>query len=183
DSDLYFRNGGINELAPMRSTTWHFDANFEYVEFMHYFSGADVTNGCLRVIPGSHHPRADHLHEQLRQTRQREGRTDHSAWQSVVDVELPGEIPLEVGPDKLIIRSSQIFHATHLNQSPRGRLMHHWLFRKVRDAEFRFNWSHYLTPELVAELTTEQRALLRLGHEDPIAAHYQDEVARERGKV
>ena len=101
----------------------------------------------------------------------------------IADVELPGEIPLEVGPDKLLIRSSQIFHATHLNQSPRGRLMHHWLYRKVRDGDFRFNWSHYLTPALVTQLTPDQRALLRLGCEDPIAAHYQDEIARERGKV
>jgi ectoine hydroxylase-related dioxygenase (phytanoyl-CoA dioxygenase family) len=183
DTDLYFRNGGINELAPSRSTTWHFDTNTEYVEFMHYFSSAEVENGCLRVIPGSHRPRAEHLREQLIQTRRRQGHTDDSTWQNVADVELPGEVPLEVGSDKLIIRSSQIFHATHLNQSPRGRLMHHWLFRKVRDADFRFNWSHYLTPELIAELSPEQRTLLRLGHEDPISAHYQDEVARERGKV
>src|SRR5947209_6969215 len=41
--DIYFRNGGINELAPQRSTTWHFDADFEYTEFMHYFSGAEVS--------------------------------------------------------------------------------------------------------------------------------------------
>lgn len=181
--DIYYRNGGINELAPERSTTWHFDANFEYVEFMHYFGGATVENGCLRVIPGSHQPRADHLPERLIQTRRRQGRTDDSTWQKVADVELPGEVPLEVGPDKLIIRSSQIFHATHLNASAQGRLMHHWLFRKVSDGGFRFNWSHYLTPELVAALSPEQRSLLRLGHEDPIEAGYQGEVARERGKV
>ncbi|HZO90295.1 MAG TPA: phytanoyl-CoA dioxygenase family protein [Chthonomonadaceae bacterium] len=181
--DLYFRNGGINELAPGRSTAWHFDADMEYVEFMHYFSGAQVENGCLRVIPGSHRPRADHLQEQLRQARRRKGRADMGAWLNVADVELPGEVPLEVGPDKLIIRSSQIFHATHLNRSPRGRLMHHWLFRKVRDGGFRFHWPDYLTPELITELSPEQRALLRLGHEDPIAPQYQEEVARERGKV
>jgi ectoine hydroxylase-related dioxygenase (phytanoyl-CoA dioxygenase family) len=181
--DLYFRNGGINELAPQRSTTWHFDANFEYVEFMHYFSGASVKDGCLRVIPGSHNPRADHLMPQVIETRRRQGRTDDSTWQTVSDVELPGEVPLEVGSDRLIIRSSQIFHATHVNQSAQGRLMSHWLFRKVSDADFRFNWSHYLTPELIAELNPEQRALLRLEKEDPISPAYQGEVERERGKV
>ncbi|HZP81754.1 MAG TPA: hypothetical protein VFB21_08975 [Chthonomonadaceae bacterium] len=61
--------------------------------------------------------------------------------------------------------------------------MHHWLFRKVRDGGFRFHWADYLTPELVAALTPEQRSLLRLGHDDPIDAGYQGEVARERGKV
>jgi hypothetical protein len=183
EDDLYFRNGGINELAPGRSTAWHFDTNIEYVEFMHYFSGADTNNGCLRVIPGSHRPRANHLTEQVLHTRRRQGRTDDSAWQNVADVELPGEIALEAGPDKLIIRSSQIFHATHLNQSSCGRLMHHWLFRKVSDGGFRFHWSDYLTPELIAELSPEQRSLLRLGQDDPMAPQYQDEIARERGKV
>jgi hypothetical protein len=183
DTDIYFRNGGINELAPMRSTAWHFDSDIEYTEFMHYFSGADVANGCLRVIPGSHRPRADHLQEQLIRTRRRQGRTDDSTWQNVADVDLPGEVPLEVRPDQLLIRSSQIFHATHLNTSPRGRLMSHWLYRKVRDGGFRFQWSHCLTPELVANLSPEQHALLRLGHEDPIAAPFHAEIARERGKV
>ena len=183
DADIYFRNAGINELAPGRSTTWHFDADFEYTEFMHYFSGADMKNGCLRVIPGSHSPRADLLMEQVLETRRKQGRADNSFWQNVADVELPGEISLEVGPRQLIIRSSRIFHATHLNRSSRGRLMSHWLYRKVRDGGFRFHWQDYLTPELVAELSPEQRTLLRLGHDDSVSSQYQGEVARERGKV
>ena len=183
ESDLYFRNAGINELAPQRSTAWHFDSHTEYVEFMHYFGGANVDNGCLRVIPGSHNPRADDLNELVIQTRRRQGRNDDSAWQNVADVELPGEIPLEVGPHQIIVRSGQIFHATHLNQSPRGRLMSHWIFLKVRDGGFRFHWADYLTPELVASLSPEQHALLRLGHEDPISEHFLGEAARERGNV
>jgi hypothetical protein len=61
--------------------------------------------------------------------------------------------------------------------------MSHWLFRKVRDGGFRFHWSHYLTQELIAHLSPDQRTLLRLDHDDPIAAQYLDEVNRERGNV
>ena len=52
--DIYFRNGGINELAPGRGFLWHRDSGGVYTEFMHYFSGADEGSGCLRVVPGSH---------------------------------------------------------------------------------------------------------------------------------
>ena len=41
DTDIYFRNGGINELAPGRSFLWHRDSGDEYVEFMHYLSGSN----------------------------------------------------------------------------------------------------------------------------------------------
>ena len=50
DTDIYFRNGGINELAPGRSFLWHRDSGDEYVEFMHYLSGSNKKNGCLRVV-------------------------------------------------------------------------------------------------------------------------------------
>ena len=52
--DIYFRNGGINELAPGRGFLWHRDSGGVYTEFMHYFSGAEEGSGCLRVVPGSH---------------------------------------------------------------------------------------------------------------------------------
>ena len=61
DRDLYFRNGGINELAPGMSFVWHRDSGEEYVEFMHYFSGSSPDNGCLRVVPGSHRGSVDEL--------------------------------------------------------------------------------------------------------------------------
>ncbi len=54
DDDIYLRNGGINELASDHSFWWHRDSEMVYTEFMHYFSGATVAQGCLRVIPGSH---------------------------------------------------------------------------------------------------------------------------------
>ena len=54
DSDIYMRNGGINEQAPNRSVGWHIDGGPGWAEFMHYFSGASRENGCLRIVPGSH---------------------------------------------------------------------------------------------------------------------------------
>lgn len=183
EADLYFRNAGINELAPQRSTTWHYDANTDYVEFMHYFGGSNVGNGCLRVIPGSHRPGAENLMELVLETRRRQERNDNSFWQNVGDVELPGEVALEVSPHQIIVRSSKIFHATHLNQSSTGRLMSHWIFLRVRDGGFRFHWADYLTPELVAHLSPEQRSLLRLDDDDPVSEGFLGEAASERGKV
>ena len=72
DDDIYFRNGGINELAPNRSFLWHRDSELDYVEFMHYFSGATKTNGCLRVIPGSHNGSTDPLKPKWEKERKRE---------------------------------------------------------------------------------------------------------------
>jgi hypothetical protein len=65
--EVYFRNGGINELQPGKSILWHHDYKNDShceqdvasagVEFMHYFGGASAANGCLRIVPASHsHP-------------------------------------------------------------------------------------------------------------------------------
>ena len=72
DRDIYFRNGGINELAPGMSFVWHRDSGEEYVEFMHYFSGSSPENGCLRVVPGSHVGPVDELMADVERRRQTE---------------------------------------------------------------------------------------------------------------
>ena len=69
DEDIYLRNGGINELAPGKSFWWHRDSEMAYTEFMHYFSGASVEHGCLRVIPGSHVGSVDALKEEAERRR------------------------------------------------------------------------------------------------------------------
>jgi ectoine hydroxylase-related dioxygenase (phytanoyl-CoA dioxygenase family) len=164
EDDIYYRNGGINELAPGLSFVWHRDAEDEYVEFMHYFSGSSPHNGCLRVIPGSHMGSADELVAEVARLR-REERGSDEALRTVSDVELPGEVSLELRPDQLLVRSSRIFHATWLNQSDAGRLMHHWLFREAKSNNHRFRFEECLTEELLAELTDEQKQVLWLGRE------------------
>lgn len=179
--DVYFRNGGINELAPGLSFVWHRDAEDEYVEFMHYFSGSSPENGCLRVIPGSHIGPADELVAEVEKRRRARGDEGPDRRQS--DVELPGEVSLCLEPQQLLVRSSRIFHATWLNRSDRGRLMHHWLFREGDSDNHRFRFEEYLTDELVAALTPQQRQVLWLGRDFELDPKWDAERRREAGKV
>ena len=182
DRDIYFRNGGINELAPGMSFVWHRDSGEEYVEFMHYFSGSSPKNGCLRVVPSSHVGPVDELMADVERRRKTErGSADVDRTKS--DVELPGEVSLSLRPDQLLVRSSKIFHATWRNDSDEGRLMHHWLFRAAHEADHRFRFEDYLTEELVAALSEEQREVLWLGRDFPLSDKWESERQRERGQV
>ena len=129
DDDVYLRNGSINELAPNNSFWWHRDSEMVYTEFMHYFSGASVENGCLRVIPGSHMGSADELKEQA-ERRRRDQEYPEEYWvEGLADVELPGEFHSRFGRINLlsVVRGS----TTRPGSIPRRtvRLMSHWLFR------------------------------------------------------
>lgn len=183
DDDIYFRNGGINELGQGRSFLWHRDSEYEYVEFMHYFSGAGCEDGCLRVIPGSQIGSADGLMEQVKAFREQQWGSSDSPGQSRTDVELSGEVALEIDPQHMIARSSRIFHATHTNQTQKSRPMHHWLFRESSANNHRFDFTKYLTPELIEGLTAEQREVLWLEREVPLDPRWATEREREVGKV
>ena len=181
--DIYLRNGGINELAPDSSFWWHRDSEMVYTEFMHYFSGASIVQGCLRVIPGSHIGSADPFKEEAERRRRDQGYPDKYWVDGLADVELPGEVPLEVRSDQLIVRDSRIYHATGLNTSKDGRLMSHWLFRGGACDDHRFHFEDVLTEELIKALTPEQRDALWLGREFEIAEGYREEREQEKGKV
>jgi hypothetical protein len=99
------------------------------------------------------------------------------------DVEMDGERPLEVTSNQIIVRSSKILHATWKNQTPTGRLMHHWLFRRGDEPNHRFTWRDYLTPALVDSLSDEQRKVLWLDRSFDIDDRYSGERERELGKV
>ena len=182
DEDIYFRNGGINELAPDRSFLWHRDSGDEYVEYMHYFSGARPENGCLRVIPGSHIGAVDELIAAVERRRKVRG-DGETGGDGYEDVELPGEVSLALEPDQMIVRSSRIYHATWLNRSEAGRLMHHWIFREAASANHRFRFEDYLSRELVGALTPEQRQVLWLGRAFELDSTWDRERERELGRV
>ena len=181
--DIYLRNGSINELAPGKSFWWHRDSEMVYTEFMHYFSGASVEQGCLRVIPGSHLGSAEALKEEAERRRRDQGYPEEYWVDGLADVALPGEVPLEVRSDQLIIRDSRIFHATGLNTSKEARLMSHWLFRDGASDDHRFRFEDVLTEDLIEALSPEQRDALWLGKEFEIAKAYREEREREKGKV
>lgn len=181
DEDVYFRNGGINELAPGRSFKWHRDAEEEYTEFMHYFSSARRSDGCLRVVPGSHEGSAAPWLQQVEQRRQQAPGDLASVHED--DVELPGEISLEVGNHQLIVRSSRLLHATWVNRSGSGRLMHHWLFRESTADNHRFRFQQYLTAAAIEGLTTQQREVLWLDRDFSLDPKWDGEREREGGQV
>ena len=181
--DIYLRNGSINELAPGKSFWWHRDSEMVYTEFMHYFSGASVEHGCLRVIPGSHIGSAEALKEEAERRRRDQGYPEEYWVDGLADVALPGEFPLEVRSDQLIVRDSRIFHATGLNTSKEARLMSHWLFRDGASDDHRFRFEDVLTEDLIEALSPEQWGALWLGREFEIADAYREERERENGKV
>ena len=181
--DIYFRNGGINELAPGRGFLWHRDSGGVYTEFMHYFSGADERSGCLRLVPGSHEGGVEALNAEVTERRRLRGDSEPAKMEGPPDVALDGEVSLTLGPGDLLVRSSRIFHATWKNESPTGRLMHHWLFREPEADNHRLRFEEYLSDELVAELSEEQRQVLWLGREFTLDPKYAKERERELGRV
>ena len=181
--DIYFRNGGINELAPGRGFLWHRDSGGVYTEFMHYFSGADEGSGCLRVVPGSHKGDVEALNAEVQKRRRLRGDPEPAQMEGPPDVTLEGEVSLALGPNDLLVRSSRLFHATWKNESETGRLMHHWLFREPEADNHRFRFEEYLSAELVAELSDEQRRVLWLGRDFALDSRYATERERELGRV
>ena len=183
DDDIYFRNGGINELAPNRSFLWHRDSEWDYIELMHYFSGSTKENGCLRVVPGSHMGSVDPFTQQVQDLRKQQGHDNPQTGQSIPDVELPNEISLELKPHQMLVRSSRIYHATWVNNTNQSRLMHHWLFRPSNADNHRFHFEECLTSELIAQLTPEQKKVLWLNRNFDIDPKYAKEQKSENGKV
>ena len=181
--DIYFRNGGINELAPGRGFLWHRDSGGVYTEFMHYFSGADEGSGCLRVVPGSHKGDVEALNAEVQKRRRLRGDPEPAQMEGPPDVTLEGEVSLALGPNDLLVRSSRLFHATWKNESETGRLMHHWLFREPEADNHRFRFEEYLSAELVAELSDEQRRVLWLERDFALDSRYATARERELGRV
>ena len=98
-----------------------------------YFNGSRISNGCLRIIPGSHrHPTVllsnaeqkaqgnppSVFDAELEQHRAAAGVVQPGGWKdgAPADVEMPGEVSLELGPHELLVRNTRIFHATHVNK-------------------------------------------------------------------
>ena len=183
NEDIYYRNGGINELAPGKGFLWHRDSEWDYIEFMHYFSNASVEDGCLRVIPGSHVGEKEQWMDDVVRLRKEQDYADPATMDGPADVVMEGEIPLEVTSDQLIVRSSKMLHATWKNQGDSGRLMHHWVFRHPSEDNHRFTWRDYLTEDLIDSLSQDQKDALWLDRDFAIHEKYLAERARELGKV
>ena len=65
----------------------------------------------------------------------------------------------------------------------RGAIQHPWLFREPEADNHRFRFEEYLTDELVAELSDEQRRVLWLEREFELDPIWAQERERELGRV
>lgn len=86
---------------------------------MYYLVDTTPSNGCLRVIKGSHlnrHPLHDILPSAHGEALQRVDDVDHPAYQH-----FPDEIDLSVKAGDLVIGDSRLLHASHGNQSDERR--------------------------------------------------------------
>lgn len=105
------------------------------------------------------------------------------------DVQMPGEVYLELRPDQLLVRSTRIFHGTRLNVTKHARLMSHWGFKIWGDAvrgssaaaTARLRWEDHLTPAVLAALSPAQNQLLRIGMDVKMDPVFETERAREMG--
>jgi hypothetical protein len=88
------------------------------VYLMYYLTHTDRSNGCLRVLPGSH-IRHNELHELLGD------RPTHPAeLLTATDVSLstrPDEVEVPVSAGDLIVRDGRLLHASHANLSTEDR--------------------------------------------------------------
>lgn len=163
-SDIYLRNGGVNEMPPGRTVKWHRDSISHFhagedgwSEFMHYphsdGRGTNPARGCLRIIPGSHtwdQQQEDAFVADLEHRRLADGLPptykELAALPDALEPTMPGEISISLGPADLLVRRSSIYHSTHANSTGDGRLMQHWLFRAADHTpnNHRFRWEDYL---------------------------------------
>ena len=86
---------------------------------MYYLVDTTPSNGCLRVIKGSHlnrHPLHDILPSAHGEALQRVDDADHPAYQH-----FPNEVDIPVKAGDLVIGDSRLLHASHGNQSDERR--------------------------------------------------------------
>jgi ectoine hydroxylase-related dioxygenase (phytanoyl-CoA dioxygenase family) len=175
---------------------------------MHYFSGSRRSNGCLRIVPGSHR----HPSVLMSAAAQREAGTpptcfdldvaERRAAAGVVrpggwkdnapeDVQMPGEVDLELQADQLLVRHTRIFHATHINREPEARLMSHWGFKTAGEiskassplATGRMRFDDTLSDQLLGTLSDDQKSVLRIGADYELDPAFVSERERETGRV
>jgi len=84
---------------------------------MYYLTDTTPTNGCLRVIPGSHHQRCSaHDHEGHETPARHEDPETSPAYASH-----PNEIDVPIQAGDLLVGDARILHAPHSNQTDQRR--------------------------------------------------------------
>ena len=117
---------------------WHWDDPIsgapwpQQVFLSWYLSETDRTNGCLRVIPGSHLERTD-LHDHLIPAHEGGGFTvdEENEW---MFLDHPDAIDVPARPGQLFIGDARLLHGTYRNMSNQRRtVLLGWYYRGSYD--------------------------------------------------
>lgn len=86
---------------------------------MYYLVDTDRTNGCLRVIPGSHGGRRE-AHDRLARAHSPEALAGRDPAHAMFG-DMPGEVDVPVRAGDLLLGDSRLLHAAHANGSDASR--------------------------------------------------------------
>lgn len=79
------------------------------IGIMYYFNGSTKENGCLRVIPGSHHKWFPPIHENYLNG-------------NFTMADYPEERAIEMTPEDVLLMDSRLLHSTYENKTNQNRL-------------------------------------------------------------
>ncbi len=112
EADLYYNQAVIKPPEKGRHFGWHQDSGYTVTEPLEYvtcwtaISRTFIENGCIWVLPGSHH---DGLRRHVHNA------TDHSLDAEVADES--GAVPVEMAPGQVAVFSSLLLHKSGPNTS------------------------------------------------------------------
>lgn len=87
---------------------------------MYYLTGTNRENGCLRVIPGTHHKRIA-LHNMLHEAHT--DATRAAALDAPEFIQHPDEVQVMVEAGDLVIGDARVLHAAHQNKTDKHRTL------------------------------------------------------------
>ena len=112
-----------------------------------YLTDTSIANGCLRVIPGSHHRRID-LHEHLVPAHEGGGYeiAETNEW---MFCDHPDAVDVPVTTGQLLVADAQLLHGTHPNTTAERRtVLLGWFYRHSNEVPE--HWDGPVPPEIVA---------------------------------
>lgn len=104
--DFNYASGDGNYYSG--DTGWHSDGRYPElfaIKIAFYLDPVTRNTGCLRVIPGSHHPQSPWRQEEMQPGRAEE------LW-GIDPSEVPGQIALETQPGDLAVFAHDLLHAS-----------------------------------------------------------------------
>lgn len=126
NSDFRLFHANFNNRTPGITSVinWHVDFSDAErplgprVEIAWYLTPTDRSNGCLRILPGSHLKSNKQIVAELEQHAKAS-----VPWRSF-EVNHPDEVDIQLGPDKILVRDGFLWHCTYRNLTQSIRYLH-----------------------------------------------------------